>query len=581
MRRHRWAAAALALALSGCSGGPDRAGVAQSPTGPAQPTPATMPQAADDPSGPEFPMTVPRADRPTVVDGDDWTMPAWARPAAYSGFFSESASPTDHILVRSIDVSWAQIAPRPDAPLDLTSTGEAQGMSFDPLVDQLAEPGPYWVRLFASGVDWAPHWVSEKCHVSAIGTDYDGQQHLPIWDDCVWSALRDTWRRLLVDQGILADPDFRFAYVPGGFTWVEYDYDMINQAAESGRLSEADYLAWFDRMLGDLADLAGDQVGQLVFTGEDYPWSDFAPATDLLARKAVERGFGVRTGITEESNFHLSEAPAYGSRIAANGHLVVRGRTPAPTRPQLFGTENECYVNCGFAAQDPAYDVVMSNLKALQLQMNWIYVVPGDSLLDPQAQHWDWVRLSVGQSPATSPDAWAALRDAEDRFWRDRDGPFGKTRAWRAKPYVRNLERWLVQVDVPGAVAHRSTADVRHGDPTRENGTAFEGLRTDLRTGDAALAFRVDPRFLDPGRAHPVVVKVTYLDHGATSFRLRHGHGTTPAVRLRDTDRWRTATFTVDLRPDRSLAGRTDLRLEPRGGDLTVRFVRVVRITAP
>ncbi|MFN8189935.1 MAG: hypothetical protein U0R78_05735 [Nocardioidaceae bacterium] len=567
-------AVALAALVAGCStGGTTGPATGSSPatdatsSGGGVPPPA--PTAADDPSGPEFPGAVPRGGRPVVADGDDWMMPAWARPAPFSGFFSEEASPSDHVMVRSVDVSWRQIAPTPDGPLDLTSSGEAQGMFFDPLGQQLDQPGPYWVRLFASGVDWAPTWVVDRCGVGPVGTDYDDQQHLPIWDDCVWSALRDTWQRLLVDQGILADPDFRFAYVPGGFTWVEYDYDVISQAARRGLVTRAAYLAWFDRMLGDLADIAGPQVGQLVFTGEDYPWGPFGKADDLLATDAVRRGFGVRTGITEEFNFHLNQTPAYGSTIRPDGHLAMaRGAGPEPGRLQVFGTENECYVSCGYHAQDPAYDVVMSNLKALQLQMNWVYVVPGDSLLDPQAQHWDWVRLSLGQTPQRSPDAWAALRDAQDTFWRGR--------------FVRNLERWLVQVDTPGAVAHRSTSDVHRGDPTRENGVSYEGLRTDPATGQRSLAFRLDPRFMAADETSPVLVKVTFLDRGRGSLRVRSPGRTTPAVRLTDSGAWRTATFALRLRPDKSLPGGTDLWVDGSGpGGLTVRFVRVVRVEPP
>ncbi|MFN8193984.1 MAG: hypothetical protein U0R80_06820 [Nocardioidaceae bacterium] len=568
-------AALAALAVAGCTdGGGARSDHAAAPTSVAELSSAPV----DDHAGPEFPLRVPSGRRPVVRAGDDWTVPAWARPAAYSGFFSESALPADHVQVRSVDVSWAQIQPTEDGALDLTSSGEAQGMFFDPLGEQLAEQGPYWVRLFASGVDWAPPWVVDKCGVGPVGTDYDGQQHLPIWDDCVWTELSATWRRLLVDQGVLGDPDFRFAYVPGGFTWVEYDYEMISAAVRKGLLTEADYLAWYDRMLDDLAEIAGPQVGQLVFTGEDYPWGPFGKDDDLLATRAVRRGLGVRTGITEESNFHLSETPAYGSHVGPDGHLVVR--RPDPTGLQVFGTENECYVDCGFAAQDPSYDVVQSNLKALQLRMNWVYVVPGDSLLDPNRQHWDWVRLSLGRTPETSADAWVSLRDAEDTFWRDTRWPF-PDRRWRGRPFVRNLERWLVQVEAPGAVAHRSRADVHRGDPTPENGVAFEGLRTDRVAGDTALAFRVDPRFLPAGGSRGVLVKVTFLDRGRGSFRLREAHGSTPAVRLRDTGTWRTATWRLRLGAGHLLPHRTDLRIEARGSDLTVRFVRVVRLRPP
>lgn len=524
------------------------------------------------------------ADQPVVRDGDDWTLPGWAEPAADSGFFSEEATPADAVHVRSVDVSWRQVAPAPDAPLDLTSSGSAQGLTFEPLEQQLAEPGPYWVRLFASGEDWAPEWVVEQCGVGPVATDYDGQQHLPIWDACVWEALRATWRQLLVDQGILADPDFRFAYVPGGFTWVEYDYDVISEAVRKGFLDRETYLEWYPRMLADLAEIGGDQVGRLVFTGEDYPFGPFGADDDLLTADAVRAGMGVRTGITELSNFHLSEAPAYGSRIDADGHLVVDDEGPPHDGGRVVATENECYDDCGYAADDFGYAVTMSNLKALQLRMNWIYVVPGPSGLDLLPEHWDWVRRSIGQRPATSADAWAALRDAEDRYWRWEDGPFGPGgREWRDRPYVRNYERWLVQRDVgPRAVARRSTADVHRGELEADNGVAYEGLRTDLARGRDSLAFDLDERFLDPGRSHDVLVKVTFLDRGRGSFTVRHAGGSSPPVRVEDSGDWRTATIRLPaLTPDDSMPGSTDLWVTASGADLHVRFVRVVRLTPP
>ena len=537
---------------------------------------AVVPTAtADDPSGPRYPARAPAGAKPVVHTGDDWTMPAWTRPAAFSGFFSEDASPKDHVPVRSIDVTWRQIAPTESGPLDLTGSGSAEGMSFEPLGTQLAEGGPYWLRLFACGTSWAPSWVVTKCGISGIGPDYEGQKHLPLWNDCVWSALRDTWRKLLVDTGVLADPDFRFAYVPGGFTWVEFDYDIITAAVEAHQLSKEQYLAWYARMLDDLAAIAGPQVGRLVFTGEDYPWGPFGGAEDLLATAAVQRGFGVRTGITEEFNFHLNQTLAYGSEVQPSGHLTL---VRAAADGQVFASENECYTDCGYHARHVSYAVVHSNLKALQLQLNWLYVVPADSYLRTYPAHWDWVRLSLGQRPETSPDAWVALRDAQDTFWADQPIP---GRAWRHRPWVRNLERWLVQVDAARAVPRRSTADKHSGDPTKENGTAYEGLRTDRKSGNRSFAFRVDQRFLSADTGHRVLVKVTYLDKGHGTFRLRASTGRTPAVALKNSKKWRTATFALTLRPDHKMAASTDLWLDAARSDVTVRFVRVLRLDAP
>jgi hypothetical protein len=518
-----------------------------------------------------------------VRAGDDWTLPLWSRPAPNSGFFSEDASPEDHVWVRSVDLSWSQVQPAQGDALDRNDTGSAQGMSFGSLDDQLAEPGPFWMRLFASGEDWAPAWVAKTCGVSTYGPDYDGEKHLPIWDDCVWSALLDTYRKLFADTRLAADPRLRFVYVPGAFTWAEYDYETIQAAVDAGDLDAKTYLAWYAHAWSDLAAIFGPDANKLVFTGEDYPWGPFGADDDLLAAQAVDAGIGIRDGITEEFNFHLSEAPAYGSHIQRDGHLVVDETLPVHDGARVVATENECFTDCGFTSKDPEYVVRQSNLKALQLRMNWIYVVPGPSDMVPYAPHWDWVRLSLGQTAATSADAWADLRDAEDTYWNadsgEGDGPFTSKAAWRSRPYVRNLERWLVQVDVPGAVAHRTNADVHRADPTPENGTAYEGLRTSVHQGDRGFAFRADPAFLGQG-AHDVVVKVTYLDRGNGGFTVVAPGATSAVVPRRDDGKWKTATVLLPrVAFDRSLAAKTDLRLvlDPGASDLVVRFVRVVR----
>ena len=130
--------------------------------------------------------------------------------------------------------------------------------------------------------------------------------------------------------------------------------------------------------------------------------------------------------------------------------MVVDESLPVHDGTRVVATENECYTDCGFSSQDVEYVVRQSNLKALQLRMNWVYVVPGPSFMVEYPEHWDWVRLSLGQTAPTSADAWAALRDAEDTYWGagsgEGDGPFTSKAKWRERPFVRNLERWLVQI---------------------------------------------------------------------------------------------------------------------------------------
>ncbi len=552
---NRLRAAAIVVAIAGCA--------AQ-----ATPVPTSTSQPLVDGAGPKSALVTATAEQATIAIGDDWSMPASARPAANSGLFSERRAPEHNVFTRSVDVSWRQIQPT-DGALDLEASGEAQGMAFGSLSYQIdTDPGPYWMRVFASGVDWAPAWVSSQCGggkpLPTYGPDYDGQRHLPIWNDCVWGHLMTTYRRLFVDRKLRADPNLRFVYVPGAFTWAEFDYEMIADAVSKGDLDFATYHRWYQKMITDLVGIFGDYSYKLVFTGEDYPFGPFGADDDLLAKEAVDGGMGIRTGITELSNFHLSDAPAYGSRIAADGHMTMDDSSRDPRR--VFATENECFNACGYATTEPEYAVRQSNLKALQLRMNWIYVVTGPSYLKAYPQHWDWVRLELGQTAATAPDAWVALRDAEDTYWNDDTAV-----NWKAQPFVRNLERWLVQVDQPSCTGHRSEVDVHKEVFAPENGTAYEGLSTSKADGDAALCFQLDSRFAG-SLSGDALVKVTYLDAGSGSFVVVGADGTRSATVQQTGDgTWKTATVLM------SSKAVVTFSVTAEGDDLTMRFVRVVK----
>jgi hypothetical protein len=155
-------------------------------------------------------------------------------------------------------------------------------------------------------------------------------------------------------------------------------------------------------------------------------------------------------------------------------------------------------------------------------------------------------------------------------------GPFDDPASWPSRPYVRNLERWLVQVDEPGSVAHRTEADAHVHVLEEDNGTAYEGLSTDVAAGDTGFVLDVDPRFAAAASGR-IVLKVTYLDEGDGGFAIDTGSGTSAAVERTGSGTWRTATIAL---PDGALAASARLRisLAPDADDLVVRFVRLVRV---
>jgi hypothetical protein len=520
--------------------------------------------------------------------GDDWRLPAQVRPAPNTGFYLENASPRDGVVARSFDLTWRQIEPQPGV-FDTERKGSAQGMSLASFRKQNAKPGPFWLRLFASATTWAPTWLSQQCSYRTVGPDDDKQRHVPIWDPCVWRRVKAAWRALLIGQNLRNDPRLVMVYVPGAFTWVEFDYGMIDLGARQG-LTLGVFKSWHRQMVSDLVsimngendDPSDDQAHKLVYTGEDYPFNDhFGDGVAFLARDAVAAGMGIRNGITEVFNSHLGEAPAYGSHIGADGHLHTDETWVGLDGRRVIAAENECYTSCGLHSKDPRYAVKLSNLKALQLRVNWLYTDPKASYGgSPMRSHYHWVRLELGRKAVDAPDAWAALRDAEDHYWKVRGN-----RKWRGFPYVRNLERWLVQRDVtPDGIPRRGTA-VHTGDPHPDNGRSYESLRTNVARHRTRIYLAVDDAFLGADEASPVELKVTYRDRARTRWRaLFRGHGGrtlgTPVVRGSRRGRGSFQTVTFRIRApgfDNGLPGATDIALEAVHGDLEASFVRVLK----
>lgn len=143
-------AGVCALGLAACTGVSERhtssvSGTARpttttsAPSSAATPAVTALPGIDQAPEAPRYPL--PGAAGP-VVDGIDWREPDWVRPAANSDFYSERPSAPDGVLVRAIDQSWRQLQPTTGATI-YTDVGQAQQMSFDPLVQQPAEPGDF------------------------------------------------------------------------------------------------------------------------------------------------------------------------------------------------------------------------------------------------------------------------------------------------------------------------------------------------------------------------------------------------------------------------------------------------------
>ncbi|MCA9495116.1 MAG: hypothetical protein KC621_34545, partial [Myxococcales bacterium] len=151
---------------------------------------------------------------------------------------------------------------------------------------------------------------------------------------------------------------------------------------------------------------------------------------------------------------------------------------------------------------------------------------------------------------------------------------------WDGFPFVKNLERWLVQRDGPGAISARGTdRHARELDPY--NGVAWEGRRTDHAAGQDHLAFDVDAVFRD-GRLGDATLLLTFRDVSTAAWSVEYtrtaGPTTTPAVQGLGDGAVRTAAFELhDVVLGGAFPGDTDWWVWNGGQqDIELTFARMI-----
>jgi hypothetical protein len=532
----------------------------------------------------------------TITDGDDWTAPTWVTATSDYVLFNEFNNQQFNINNHVIDLTWKQINPAQGVfsqTNTATWTEVANGGStfnFDSYSNQLALPGHYWLRIWLSGEQWVPDWVLTDCSIPASQRWLDHSQqdrHIPLWNTCVWNHAKTMYQHVFNTWGIKNDPNFEFAYVPGGFYYAEFDFDVMRAAFEDNVVTTQMLLNWLADIRASLTTIMGNQSHKLVYTGQDYPFefqNSNNGAFELHAAEAVTAGMGVRNGITELFNFHLNETPAYGSHIQPDGHVTIDENAPVHRNNHVIGNENECYTDCGFNTNDPYYAIVMSNLKALQLRTTHLLVEPLASYLNTYSNHWLWVEKQLGKKVNTAADAWVALREYEDKFFID-NNPTNDVN-WDGKPWLHNFERWLVQKDIPPDGMSQRGTDVRINVLDNDNGTSYEGRMTNRSTNQNYLYFYVQDEFAS-GVSNDLQLKVTFLDTGNTSWQLQYrnsfGQLVSQSVTNTNSNTIKTASFNLPIiNLDNGLTGSSDFRIYSGGiDDIEVRFVRMIKLNNP
>jgi hypothetical protein len=359
---------------------------------------------------------------------------------------------------------------------------------------------------------------------------------------------------------------------------------QTDRLESQGGFSAAVMQEWFESRMDAHAEAFGADIGKTAWVGKvdiwPYSGEDYREAASNLVEYAWSLGIGNRASIVEKYHISLRE-PALGQSIDDDGYLHTDETIPPIATERYFGDENEEYGESwnwrygGTEGDWQRYRLAM--LRALQMQVRFLWTGASAEQIDPELS--TYARYAFGKTVATSPDAWAYLKES------------AISTALTPAGVVKNFERWLLQRDVPGGM----TAPAERFDRGFNAGNVSDGAegayhdhvarRTDVASGERYIYFDLDDRFHTSGA---VDIKVEILDDAEASWRLEYrdqsGALATTAAHVGSGDgEARTVTFTLDdARFDNGLDHGMDFRIVCDSvEDVTVRWVRLVRLTRP
>lgn len=537
----------------------------------------------------------------SIVDGDDWSLPAFVKPLPNTGYY-DSPPELQNEDIRTLILTWKELNP-------------AEGVyDFSRMELALQQNFRVWLRMYATDVIHVPTWVLAKhpnaplmhhpTHEGLTYPDLIGNNSLGFFV-APWHTGVDQEFRLFLKQfgerNFLANPKLAFMYVPGAWRWTEWVTSFVREMRQQGLTPDA-YVRWFEQLIDAYALAGGQHVHKMVFTGygrvdsaegnEDFIFriNDLETGLNRMTDYAVRAGMGVRVGDLEWFN-QFNIMPAWGAPFITdsglNYQIIDMDNPLRKDSRRVIGTENEAFGDPNMLGDtaDPYY-VKMVTLKSLQLGMNWLNIQHFGYQLNPEVLQYS--RKLLGKTAINSPDAWVALRSYHDAVFVGSSEvapgkPNVETFIRRAKGEFRNWERFLIQREVmPGGRTRATDQNLRTAGTDRNNGPSFDAIRTDVAAGNDSIYFKISDAFVGTNQ-HKIALKVTYLDDAAHwALRFRSGSAlrelASPTIIGRGSNTWKTVTLLLERMPRAAGYPRSmDFRLQAISGDLSARFVRIVK----
>ena len=507
-----------------------------------------------------------------TVDGEDWSLPLWVKPATYSGIQIRPELVSAEFpgrIQRSIHASWRETEPTEG------------GFDFGGLrqeILQASENGKYAVKLGLGASVWETRYF-ESLHDRTIRKTETGtaprwlkDYHIPLIEEKPNSSVPFQVVNLDIYQ-----PAYHQRYLK-----------LVEAFGQSGipQMKELDicYLHLVSPSRGE--EGAGPPVGdprRRLFEERLRAWADafkgVAHKLCLVSGKAedmklaLKLGMGQRNGFVEHYMLHAPN-PGLGQELDADGYLVVNEQCPLIAENRASGDENEEYTRNHVQRFGPIetfpHRYHEATLRELQMRRSFVWAEGGPWLINPPLLH--YLALELGKTAQDTPDAWCYLRESVVKSGKD------------GQP-VKNFERWLYQRDSEGA---RTEATEKVEVPPqmfefdKHHLYDLTARQTRMGQGQSLIRFGVDEAFL-AGGPHAVAVKITYLDRANAEWQLEYfvGGKMKKARKVTCGDSGMAKTITFILKdawfPGQGYTG-LDFQIGALKGDAVIRFARVIKM---
>ncbi len=509
------------------------------------------------------------------VEGEDWSLPEWVKPAPYSGVqIGETLVGPEFPgrIQRAVTVSWRQLE---------ATEGAFDFAALRQKILETSQRGKYAVKLSLPASVWETRYFVSLEDRTLRKTE---EGSAPLWLSRYGIPIREeTPNRSIPFQVVNLDiyhPEYHRRYLR-----------LVEAFGGSGipQMRELDlcYLHLVSPSRGEEGDgpPPGDPRRPL-FEQRLRAWAEaFRGVTHKLClvsgkpddlQLGLQLGMGQRNGFVEHYLTHAPN-PALGQLVDEEGYLVADETCPLIAENRASGDENEEYTKAHVARFGPIetfpHRYRESTLRMLQMRRNFVWAEGGPWLINPPLLH--YLTMELGQTVRTAPDAWCYLRESTLKGGRD-----GRA--------VKNFERWLYQRDADGA---RTEATARVEVPEQmfefhpDHRYDCTARKTRSDEGETRIQLALDDAFL-MGGPHRVAVKITYLDCDHAKWQLEHlvsgGQRAAHEVSCGNTGTARTVTFLLNgaFFPETGFRG-ADLIIRAVQGDTTIRLVRVIKLDPP